>query len=237
MLFRAQPFPTPRRKTRSTTTRSGFTLLEVLAVTGILLVLAALLFPAGQSFIEKSSQSRCTANLRQLYLAVRLYAQENDDRIIYSRGQRTGGTSPDWAPELAINGYLGTEIPQGTITNLEQVARHPVFRCPTAMANRRDDPAAARQYTYGFNAILSDAESTNGTKTFTRLSRPSHTLLISEGSGTTGWYLNLAKLPNPEHRDLSNVLFADGHVELRDPRKFPARSTPAGRIFWDGIES
>lgn len=218
--------------------RAGFTLVETLATAGIILVIAAIVFPAGKALFEKSYQAKCTSNLRQLYLAVRAYGQDNNDRIIYSRGQRTGGTSPDWAPELAFNGYLDkASVAVGSIGSIEQVGKIPVFRCPAALANRRSNAAAATQYTYGFNANLSDAESATGTKTFAKLSKPSQTLMISEGSGTTGWYLNAAKLPNAEHGDKANILFSDGHVEMRDPKTFPSRATAEGKVFWDGVES
>lgn len=244
MLFQVSSF---RRRARKVgflrVGMEGFTLIEVLAVTGLVLVLAAVLFPAGKSLIDQSTQSQCTANLRQLSLAVRQYAQDNNDRIIYSRGQRGTTKSMDWAPELAFNGYLGKDaVAAGSIGSLDQVGKIPVFRCPAAMANRRGNEEAASQYTYGFNAHLSDAgtddglESEKAKRTFFKLSRPSHTLMISEGSGTTGWYLNSAKLPNAEHNGHANVLFCDGHIEMRDPQKFPSRGTTEGKVFWDGTE-
>lgn len=224
----------------SLSSRDGFTLMELLAVVGTILVLAALLFPAGKSMIDKSNQSKCTSNLRQLYLAVRAYGQDNNDRIIYSQGSRGKIKSKDWAPELAYNGYLREEIPPATGTNTkDEVGKIPVFRCPAAIANRRNNASADTQYTYGFNYHLSSApddESTVPPKTFSKLSRPSGTMIISEGNGTVGWYLNTSKLPNAEHGDKANLLFCDGHVEMRDPQKFPARTTPEGKLFWEGVE-
>jgi prepilin-type processing-associated H-X9-DG protein len=218
--------------------RGAFTLLEILVTAGIVLVLAALLVPSAKSMIDKGSQSKCTANLKQLYLAVRHYSQDNNDRIIYARGKRTGSTSPDWAPELAFNGYLGADsVPLGSIGSIEQVGKFAVFRCPSALLNRKGQPSAAKEYTYGFNGLLTDAESPRGTKTFAQLSMPSRTLMISEGSGTTGWYLNGAKLPNAEHADYANLLFCDGHVESRKPKDLPPATGTEGEIFWRGVEN
>lgn len=51
----------------------GFTLVEILVVLAIIAILAALLFPAFRTAQENAKQTNCTANLQQLYTAMRLY--------------------------------------------------------------------------------------------------------------------------------------------------------------------
>lgn len=51
----------------------GFTLIEILVVLAIIAILAALLFPAFKRAQESAKQTNCTANLQQIYTAVRLY--------------------------------------------------------------------------------------------------------------------------------------------------------------------
>jgi prepilin-type N-terminal cleavage/methylation domain-containing protein/prepilin-type processing-associated H-X9-DG protein len=57
----------------------AFTLIEILVVLSIIAVLAALLFPVFGSVREKSRQTSCSSNLRQIGSAIALYAHDNDD--------------------------------------------------------------------------------------------------------------------------------------------------------------
>ena len=59
--------------------RSGaFTLVEILVVIGIILLLSAILFPALKGIQERGAQTTCASNMQQLYLAIRLY--KDDER-------------------------------------------------------------------------------------------------------------------------------------------------------------
>jgi prepilin-type N-terminal cleavage/methylation domain-containing protein len=58
--------------------RRGFTLIEVLIVLVIISILMALLFPAFQRAQENGRQASCQSNLKQIYLAVTQY--KNDER-------------------------------------------------------------------------------------------------------------------------------------------------------------
>lgn len=58
---------------------SGFTLVEILVVIGIIALLAAILFPVFSSVKEKARQSTCLSNLRQAGIAISMYAQDSDD--------------------------------------------------------------------------------------------------------------------------------------------------------------
>jgi prepilin-type N-terminal cleavage/methylation domain-containing protein/prepilin-type processing-associated H-X9-DG protein len=60
------------------TDRRGFTLVELMVVIAILVILMGLLFPVFAHARLKAYQAGCTTNLRQLQLAVREYAGDND---------------------------------------------------------------------------------------------------------------------------------------------------------------
>jgi len=56
----------------------GFTLVEILVVTVIVLALAAILFPVVDGALEKSHQGDCLSNQKQLALALLTYTQDHD---------------------------------------------------------------------------------------------------------------------------------------------------------------
>jgi len=57
--------------------RRGFTLIELLVVVAIIAVLAAILFPVFVMAREKSYQTKCMSNLRQLTVGILAYTQDN----------------------------------------------------------------------------------------------------------------------------------------------------------------
>ena len=57
--------------------KKGFTLIELLVVIAIIAVLAAILFPVFATAREKARQTTCMNNMRQLTLALNMYAQDN----------------------------------------------------------------------------------------------------------------------------------------------------------------
>lgn len=91
----------------------AFTLLEILAVVAVVLILAALVFPAVGKFIEKANETKCLANLKTIGSASAAYSGDHNGdwppSNISSKGDPEAGIPPISANVFAahIIPYLG----------------------------------------------------------------------------------------------------------------------------------
>lgn len=82
----------------------GFTLIELLVVVAIVGILASLLLPALASAKSKGRQAKCASNLRQIGLALVLYADDHDGWMPGTTHQTTD-TNRSWI--FTLRPYLG----------------------------------------------------------------------------------------------------------------------------------
>ena len=73
---------------------AAFTLIELLVVIAIIAILAALLLPTLRAAKQKAQGFQCINNHRQLSLAWRMYADDNEDRLVYASD--SGGAGNYW---------------------------------------------------------------------------------------------------------------------------------------------
>lgn len=88
--------------------RAGFTLIEILAASAIVLVLAGLLIPMVGSMRDKANQSKCVHQLRSAFAAAQLYTAENNGEVVPGSVETEGNATKEfWTSKLVP--YFGEE--------------------------------------------------------------------------------------------------------------------------------
>src|SRR5260370_2746948 len=103
--------------------RKGFTLIELLVVIAIIAILAAILFPVFAQAREKARQTTCTSNVKNLGLAVVMYAQDYDETYPPLWYQANDGHWPN-----TVRPYIGQGGTDKTGTKWTQG----IMICPSA---------------------------------------------------------------------------------------------------------
>lgn len=121
------------RAGRRTDARNGFTLIELLVVIGIIAILAGLLLPVLSKAKAKGQAIGCLNNGRQIMLAWRMYADDNDDKLVdnTSNGRWAAGTETylTWGPEPS-NTNVAALLDPGLALLAKYLKSADVFKCP-----------------------------------------------------------------------------------------------------------
>lgn len=207
--------------------KRAFTMLELLVVIGVIALVAALLLPVVQKAQGAARKNGCVNNLKQINLALRMYADDHADAIF----GLTNGDSIYFTYKDSLAPYLSRA---GASTN------DSLFACPADDFNC-NDPAIKEFFPFdqisgiGFhNQAVTDYSSyffngTSDTNFDLRMAQrggwsarqSSERVLAAEISAGIGLSTH-ARRQSYQFKDAMNVVsFVDGHVGFV-------------RIYWDG---
>jgi prepilin-type N-terminal cleavage/methylation domain-containing protein/prepilin-type processing-associated H-X9-DG protein len=196
----------------------GFTLLELLVATAIIVILTATLFAGVGAARSRARQANCISNLRQLGIAAEIYAQNSRGFLPH---EDAGSTQPphDCAWYDALTPYLKCDEPDR------------VRQCPTVEA----EPS---WHTYKMNSLLETGDIPFYRMGSTR--RESRTVFLFDGrvdsSGvryqTKGTWNSAAS----RHRGATALLFLDGHVANYRSVRDSSGWLSQGPFIWDPYE-
>jgi prepilin-type N-terminal cleavage/methylation domain-containing protein/prepilin-type processing-associated H-X9-DG protein len=184
---------------------TGFTLIELLVVIAIISILAALLLPSLSHSRQLGIRTKCVNNVRQLFLAARMFADENDG-FLPARGM---GGADRWP--VAFKPYLS--------------GNSGVYYCPQAedtpelhadpFSNSRNNTSYIIN---GFNDVI--PYNTATAVKVDSLPNPAATILLGESkNGDGNFYMDLDEgnettiLETARHSQGACYSFADGHSQ------------------------
>ena len=108
--------PATTRTSRASPGCHGFTLIELLVVIAIIAILASLLLPALARAKGSARAIQCLNQMRQISIATRCYADENDD--MFPRSQHSAVANKQLPWERALAPFLGNRGGTTSWTNL-----------------------------------------------------------------------------------------------------------------------
>jgi prepilin-type N-terminal cleavage/methylation domain-containing protein/prepilin-type processing-associated H-X9-DG protein len=211
-------------------TAPGFTLIELLVVIAIIAILASILFPVFARAREKARQTSCLSNVKQLTLAIDMYAQDNDETLIPSR--QWSGAVPSGGNPYIWPAYLAPYVKNTQI-----------FSCPSTREGwYAQDWANRGRLPIGINRNAEDT-STNLAYPLAQFTDPAATIVLADSTpgdtgtgsgGARGFQVQNDRAPDSQsaissrHNGGCNVGLLDGHAKWFAASRIYQSSNAAG---------
>lgn len=210
--------------------KKGFTLIELLVVVAIIAILAAMLLPALSKAREKARQAVCKNNLKQIGLAIMMYAEDNNEYYpIYADGSGLGWHDRVWK----YTGQDPNTVPPDART---------LFQCPSDNSGKgwpgmvkvsyglNGGNAAWKEEGDGISWYTANWKLPCGSAKLSQVRAPSETILVGDkwypylrkGNGSSsdiGSWCSNETTGYHNNNGSRNYLFCDGHVELLGPEQ------------------
>jgi prepilin-type N-terminal cleavage/methylation domain-containing protein/prepilin-type processing-associated H-X9-DG protein len=212
--------------------RTGFTLVELLVVIGIIAVLISLLLPVLGKAREQAKRTQCMSNLRTLGQCLYVYAADNSGIAMFSsyfdNPKDPNSITRTWFGSLVGSTWTAND---GYLTKYYKNTEF--LNCPSMTDNYHsydNDPTKTpplTTYAYNETVVALPAAATR----ISQLDVPSETMALmdavyvdqfgkvegvitSDAPYTSGpAFLNL----HGRHNGYGNVLWYDGHVDIQAP--------------------
>ena len=201
----------------------GFTLIELLVVISIIAVLAAMLLPAVSLVRDAAKQMRCGSSLRQIYLGVMAYVDDNEGVLPPALLDVPSGTGDRfWFGFIAP--YVEGSKNDSTSYKQLNVGSSVLYGCPNLARPyvdyycgygqncyplREVDPTLT---SYQDNGAASSSFGTYAVFPLARVTRLSTRPMWGDAS-QWNYYAHVQR----RHRKTSPAMMGDGHVESLDP--------------------
>ena len=254
--------PSLARRSGPVAGKHAFTLIELLTVIAIIGILAAILIPVVGRVRDSAHSSQCSSNMRQVGLAINLYAADNKNASpnAVAAGALTNGEPTSWYLQMVR--YLG-----GDLSSQDRTRRAlRVFVCPASVRsasgekevpwNGFNNSAWPFISDFGINYAVNNPNYARGVilKKLDSPRNPSRTPLLAEMVYQNNFIAANFNAPRPlsdeaayaagsgtyqrfsqRHGGGGNVLFFDGHVERLSYDAFVQRAN-TGTTPLDYIE-